>query len=351
MSATDQNTAANTSPSNDKPIDARNWVRVLAKYREPNYTRSIFELVVSVGPFLILWVLAWMSLSISYWLTLAISLVNGGFIVRMFIIQHDCGHGSYFSNRHASDWVGRILGVLTLTPYKVWRRTHSIHHSAAGNLDKRGIGDVYTMTVEEYDGLSSLQRLRYRAYRHPLFMFGMAPILLFAFQNRVPVGLMKSKEYWASAMGTNAMIALVLGLIFWFGGIMPLVLIFLPSLLVAATGGVWLFYVQHQFENTQWDHENEWQLHDAALQGSSYYVLPSVLRWFSGNIGVHHVHHLYSRIPFYRLMEVLKENTDLQYMNRMTIMESFSCARLHLWDESKRKLVSFSQAHQARAVS
>jgi len=352
MSSTSQSAEAAPSVSdNVNPEPARNWVRILAKYREPNSARSIFELAVSILPFIALWVLAWLSLSVSYWLALAIALVNGGFLVRLFIIQHDCGHGSYFNNRHASDWVGRILGVLTLTPYKVWRRTHSIHHSAAGNLDKRGIGDVYTMTVEEYESLSGFQRLRYRAYRHPLFMFGVAPILLFAFQNRVPVGLMKSKEYWMSAMGTNVVIAAALGLIVWFGGLMPLVLIFVPTLLVAATGGVWLFYVQHQFENTQWDHESDWQLHDAALKGSSYYVLPAVLRWFSGNIGVHHVHHLYSRIPFYRLMEVLRENKGLENINRMTISESFVCARLHLWDEGRRKLVSFAQARQNRAMA
>lgn len=336
-----------TSPQ-PQPESARNWVRVLAKYREPSLIRSSFELAVSFFPFVILAVLAWMSLSVSYWLSFAISLANGLFLVRMFIIQHDCGHGSFFGNRHANNWVGRIIGVFTLTPYKVWRRSHSIHHSASGNLDKRGIGDVYTLTVAEFEALPRFKRIAYRVYRNPLFMFICAPALLFMVQNRVPLSMMRSWEYWMSAMGTNAMIGMMIGLIFWFGGYAAFLLIFLPTLLMAATLGVWLFYVQHQFENAQWDHAKEWDLHEAALMGSSYYVLPGVLRWFSGNIGIHHVHHLYSRIPFYRLTEVLRDNAALANLNRMTIRQSLKSAQMHLWDEGSRKLVSFSQARKLR---
>ncbi len=241
-----------------QPETARNWVRVLAKYRQPSLKRSSFELAVSFFPFAVLAVLAWMSLSVSYWLTFALSLANGLFLVRMFIIQHDCGHGSFFGNRHANNWVGRIIGVFTLTPYKVWRRTHSIHHSASGNLDKRGIGDVYTLTVTEFEALPRYKRIAYRIYRNPVFMFGFAPALLFMVQNRVPLSMMRSWEYWMSAMGTNVMIAMMISLILWFGGLAPLLLIFIPTLLMAATLGVWLFYVQHQFENAQWDHNDEW---------------------------------------------------------------------------------------------
>ncbi len=334
--------------SQSQPESARNWVRVLAKYREPNLTRSIFELAVSFIPFLTIAVLAWLSLSVSYWLTFALSLINGFFLVRMFIIQHDCGHGSFFGNRHANNWVGRTIGVFTLTPYKVWRRSHSIHHSASGNLDKRGIGDVYTLTVAEFEALPRFKRIAYRVYRHPVFMFGFAPALLFMVQNRVPLSMMRSWEYWMSAMGTNAMIAIMIGVMLWFGGLPALLLIFLPTLLMAATLGVWLFYVQHQFENAQWDHTEKWELHEAALMGSSYYVLPGVLRWFSGNIGIHHVHHLYSRIPFYRLMEVVREHSVLENLNRMTIRQSLKSAQMHLWDEGSRKLVSFRQARQLR---
>lgn len=337
-------TASSTSTPATSGQDARSWVQVLAQYREPDHLRSAWELAASLGPFLALWALAWWALSVSYWLSLGIAILNGAFLVRVFIIQHDCGHGAFFRNRQVSDWTGRILGVLTLTPYAVWRRTHAIHHSTAGNLDRRGIGDIVTMTVAEYRKLSPFDRLVYRAYRHPLVQFGLVPTYLFILQNRVPSGLMTAGwRYWISAMGTNAAIAGLLGLIYYFGGLTPILLIFLPTVLVAGSIGVWLFYVQHQFEDTRWDADGDWQLHDAALHGSSHYDLPAVLRWFTGNIGIHHVHHLYSRIPFYRLTEVLRDHAELANANRMTLSESLACARLHLWDEANRKLLSFSE--------
>lgn len=323
---------------------SRDWVKTLANYREPNQVRSAFELGVSIIPFLLLWVLAWWSLSVSYWLTFAISVLNAAFLLRLFTIQHDCGHGAFFKNRKVSDWIGRIIGVLTLTPYDVWRRTHSIHHSTSGNLSKRGMGDIHTLTVAEYRELTPYNRLMYRLYRHPVSLFGFGPSYLFLLQNRIPFGLMSSARYWVSAMGTNITIIAALVIIWYFGGPMPVLLIFLPSTLIAATAGMWLFYVQHQFEHTQWEDEDHWQLHDAALNGSSYYVLPSVLQWFTANIGIHHVHHLYSRIPFYRLTEVLRDHKELAKGNRLTIRESLVCARLHLWDEKTKRLLSFAQA-------
>ena len=325
-------------------ISARNWVQILAKYRDPHHGRSAFELAVSLVPYLVIWALAWWLLPVAPWASVALAMLNGGFLVRLFIIQHDCGHGGFFRNRHVSDWTGRVLGVLTLTPYDVWRRTHSIHHSAAGNLDKRGIGDVHTLTVAEYCALPRLRRIQYRLYRNPLVMFGLGPIYLFLLQNRLPLGLMRSWTYWSSAMATNLIIAGALSLIAWFGGWQPIMLIFLPTVLVGASAGVWLFYVQHQFEDTLWDKSIDWQLHDAALHGSSHYDLPHVLRWFSGNIGVHHVHHLYSRIPFYRLTEVLRDHQELATSQRLTIRESLGCVKLHLWDEQQRKLLSFRAA-------
>lgn len=336
------NAATDTATADTK--SARDWVQILAQYREPNHLRSTFELAVSVTPFLVLWALAWWALSVSYWLAFGISVLNAAFLLRLFVIQHDCGHGSFFRNRHVSDWIGRVLGVLTLTPYDVWRRTHSIHHSSSGNLDKRGIGDVHTMTVREYRELSAFGRLVYRLYRHPVTLFGIGPSYIFLLQNRIPLGLMKAGwKYWTSAMGTNAVIALALGLILYFGGPLPVLLIFLPTVLVAASIGVWLFYVQHQFETTHWEKGDDWQLHDAALYGSSHYDLPAVLRWFTANIGVHHVHHLYSRIPFYRLTEVLRDHSVLATSQRMTLRESFACVKLHLWDEEQRKLLSFDK--------
>lgn len=331
--------------------DARDWVSILAQYREPNLWRSLFELGISFGPFLALWALAWWSMSVSYWLTFGFAVLASGFLLRLFIIQHDCGHGAFFSNRVFSDWVGRVLGVMTLTPYDVWRRSHSMHHSASGDLERRGMGDVHTLTLSEYRALSFSGRLMYRLYRHPLTLFVLGPGYLFFLQNRVPFGLMGEARYWVSAGSTNLAIAAILAVIWYFGGFMAIVLIFLPSSLIAATAGVWLFYIQHQFEETNWDTRPDWQLHDAALHGSSHYVLPKALQWITGNIGIHHVHHLYSRIPFYRLPQVLRDHTDLAKMNRMTIRQSLACARLHLWDEDSRRLLSFADARKAVRVS
>lgn len=333
------------------PKSAREWVKILAQYRDPNPGRSAFELGVSLLPFLALWAFAWWMLQYSVLAALGIALLNGCFLVRIFIIQHDCGHGGFFKNRHLSDWTGRALGILTLTPYDVWRRTHALHHSAAGNLSHRGFGDVHTLTVAEYNAGNWLSRFGYRVYRNPVVLFGLGPAFVFMIQNRYPWGLMDKWTYWVSAMSSNIIIAAVLCLIVYFGGLMPLLVIFIPTILVAATAGMWLFYVQHQFEETHWDHDPDWQLHDAALHGSSHYVMPKVLQWFSGNIGIHHVHHLYSRIPFYRLTEVLRDNAELMETQRLTIRESLKSAKLHLWDEQQRKLVSFRTAHLAYATA
>ena len=336
-----------TTPTPVQSPAAKDWVRVLAQYREPSTWRSILELVVTLVPFLLLWTLAWLAMSVSYWLAFGIALLNGAFLVRIFVIQHDCGHASFFANRTAQDWVGRVLGVLTLTPYDVWRRTHSIHHSHHGNLDHRGIGDVLTLTVEEYRARSAWGRFWYRTYRNPVVLFVLGPSYLFILQNRLPFGLMHSGwRYWTSAMGTNAMIAIGLALMIWLGGFMPVLLIYLPTSVIAGTIGVWLFYVQHQFEETHWSKTEDWQVHQAALEGSSHYVLPLPLRWLTANIGIHHVHHLYSRIPFYRLPEVLRDNRALAEAQRLTIWQSFASVNLHLWDEKLQKLMSFREARR-----
>lgn len=305
-------------------MPARDWTRILAEYREPNQIRSLFELGVTIIPFLLLCFTAWWTISISYWLTLALTIPAAAFLVRLFLIQHDCGHGAFFKRRAANDWVGRALGVLTLTPYDVWRRAHSIHHASSGNLDKRGVGDIHTLTVREYQALSLFRRLAYRVYRHPIILFGVGPIYVFLLQHRLPIGCWKSGwKYWVSAMGTNAAIAVIVGLMIYFAGLAPFLLIYLPVTILAAAIGVWLFYVQHQFPETSWDQEEDWQLHDAALYGSSHYDLPAVLRWITANIGVHHVHHLYSRIPFYRLSQVLRDYPALGEIRRLTLLKSF----------------------------
>lgn len=327
-------------------VKARDWIKILADYREPDGLRSAYELAVTVGPFVALWVLAWYSLSISPWLALGVSLCNAAFLLRLFAIQHDCGHSSFFKSRALGDWTGRVLGVLTLTPYDVWRRSHSIHHNSSGNLGRRGIGDINTLTIAEYRNRTPLGRLAYRLYRHPIVLFIIGPAYVFLLENRLPLGYTDKAKYWFSAFGTNAAILGALSLIYYFGGLMPILLIFLPSTLLAASAGVWLFYVQHQFEDTHWEPDPDWDLHDAALHGSSHYVMPAVLQWLSANIGIHHVHHLYSRIPFYRLPEVLKDHATLAESNRLTIRESIATARLHLWDENSKRLLSFAQARQ-----
>ncbi|MCM2561279.1 fatty acid desaturase [Lutimaribacter sp. EGI FJ00015] len=324
---------------------AADWTRTLAQYRQPLPARSIFELVVTFVPFVAIWAVAWWMLSISTLLAMVLAFANAAFLVRLFIIQHDCGHGSLFRDRRLCDWIGRGLGILTLTPYDVWRRTHSIHHSTTGNLDRRGVGDVPTLTVREYREKGWIGRALYRLLRHPVFMFGVVPFYLFFLQHRLPVYLMRSGwRYWLSAMATNAAIALVLGVIVWLGGWDVLLFVFLPTMLLAAIAGTWFFYVQHQFEETSWQHEDEWNIQDAALHGSSHYDLPGILRWITGNIGVHHVHHLASRIPFYRLGEVVRDHDLLAQSKRITLWESFRCARLHLWDEKRGKLLSFAEA-------
>ncbi len=331
------------------PRSGRDWVMLLAKYREPDTKRSLTEIGITLAAFGAIWALALLVMPYSVLATLALTVVNGFFLVRLFAIQHDCGHAAFFHNRQVSDWVGRALGVLTLTPYDVWKRAHSIHHSGAGNLDRRGMGDIDTLTVDEYFALSRWGRIKYRLYRNPVVLFGLGPAYIFLLDNRLPFGFFRSGwRYWMSAMGTN--VALIVGLVvlYLLGGWQPILLIWLPTTLVAATLGVWLFYVQHQFEDTHWEHEDSWQIHDAALLGSSHYVLPQPFQWLTANIGIHHVHHMYSRIPFYRLTEVLRDFPQLANAQRMTVAESFANARLHLWDEKTRRLLSYADAYALR---
>jgi len=325
------------------PIDARVWTQRLLRYREPSTWRSITEIAVSAGPLVALWVTMWLSYRYGFWwLTLILSVPAAGFLVRLFMIQHDCGHGSFFRQKIANDWIGRALGVLTCTPYDFWRRSHAIHHATAGNLERRGIGDIDTLTVKEYLALSRFGRFKYRLYRHPAIMFGVGPAYMFIIQHRLPIGFMRAGwRPWLSTQATNAAAAVIAGLLIWQIGLGAFLLVHLPVTILAATFGVWLFYVQHQFEHTLWEDNRTWNLHEVALHGSSYYVLPSVLRWFTANIGIHHVHHLCSRIPYYRLGRVLKDNPELGEIGRVTLWESVKAVRLVLWDESNRKLISF----------
>ena len=328
--------------------EARAWTGILAKYRDPSTARSLFEITITVVPFLALWTLCAVAVTNEYWLGLLLTVPAAAFLVRLFILQHDCGHGALFSKRSLNDWTGRIIGVFTITPYDYWRRTHAVHHATAGNLDQRGIGDVDTLTVREYRALPLKGRALYRLYRHPAVMFGLGPAWLFICQYRLPVGLMRAGiQPWVSTIATNIAIALPVILLIWFMGLVPFLLVQLPITLMAATAGVWLFYVQHQFEETHWSSEGEWNFQHAALHGSSHYDLPAVLRWFSGNIGIHHVHHLSSKIPFYRLPQILRDHPELRDLGRITFMQSLGCVKLVLWDEEAKRLVSFRDAQAA----
>jgi omega-6 fatty acid desaturase (delta-12 desaturase) len=337
--------AASMPQHDDRAEGARNWAVILNGYRQPNAARSLTELAITVLPLVTLWIAMWLGFDLGYyWLALPLALPAAGFLVRLFMIQHDCGHGAFFRHRLANDWIGRAIGVLTLTPYDFWRRTHAVHHATSGNLDQRGMGDIDTLTVREYLALSRFGRLKYRLYRHPAVMFGAGPAYLFIVQHRLPVGLMRAGwGPWLSTMATNAAIAAIAAILIWFIGVWAFLSVHLPIMLLAASAGVWLFYVQHQFEETSWQEGGAWTFHEAALHGSSHYDLPAVLRWFTANIGIHHVHHLCSRIPYYRLPRALRDHPELGDIGRLTLLQSLWCVRLVLWDEEHRKLISFRE--------
>ncbi|MGB7101404.1 MAG: fatty acid desaturase [Xanthobacteraceae bacterium] len=331
-------------PNNPAAQDPLAWTPMLACYREPSCARSSVELVITAVPLVIIWILMWAALGTGYWICLLLAVPAAGFLVRLFMIQHDCGHGSFFRRRFVNDWVGRVIGVLTLTPYDFWRHSHAVHHANSGNLDHRGFGDVDTLTVREFLALPRWRQLLYRLYRHPIVMFGVGPAYLFILRHRLPVGLMRSTwPFWLSTMTTNLAIAILAATTIWLVGLGPFLLVQLPITILAGSIGVWLFYVQHQFEDTFWAHDGSWNFHEAALHGSSHYDLPGVLRWFTANIGVHHVHHLCSRIPYYRLPRVLQDHPELATFGRLTLLRSLHCVHRVLWDEGGQRLISFRE--------
>jgi omega-6 fatty acid desaturase (delta-12 desaturase) len=325
----------------------------LGAYHGPDLTRSLLELALTAAPLALLWTLAWLAAGAGlWWLALLAAVPAAGFLVRLFMIQHDCGHLSFFKSPALNHWVGRAIGVLTLTPYDYWRRSHAIHHASCGNLDRRGIGDVVTLTVDEYRALPPLKRLGYRLYRHPAVLFVLGPAFLFLLQHRLPMGQMREGlRPWASTLGTNAVIAGLVVLAIVLGGWKALLLVHLPTLLLGASIGVWLFYVQHQFEHTHYARQENWDFTEAALYGSSNYQLPQPLKWLTANIGAHHVHHMSSRIPFYRLARVLRDFPELRGVSKVTVLESIRAAGLSLWDETNKRLTSFKDFRRAERQS
>ncbi len=326
------------------------WRSIVKKYQTPDIRKSTWQLINSFGGLFLFWILMYLSLEISYLLTLVLAIPAAGFAVRIFIIQHDCGHGSFFKSRRANDIAGAICGVITLTPYHYWRKSHALHHAHHAELEERGVGDVWTMTVDEYLSASFWQRLQYRIFRHPLVLFGIIPGMNFIVAQRLPLWVEKDWHNGerASVWWTDvAILALFLSFGFWIGFV-PLLAITLPTVLIAASVGTWMFYIQHQFERTYWEHTPEWDFTLAAMHGSSYYQLPKVLQWFTGNIGFHHIHHLSPRIPNYNLPQCHEENPLLQRVVHLTLATSIKTISLALWDEKQRRLVTFREATQSQ---
>ena len=334
--------------SQPPPTAAAHWSRVLAPYKKPDTRRALLQVLDTAIPFVALWGLMLASLQVSYALTLLLAVPTAGLLVRLFIIQHDCGHGSFFRSQKANHVLGSILGVATLTPYRYWRRTHAIHHATSGNLDRRELGDVRTLTVGEYRAAGRWSRFGYRLYRHPIVLLVLGPAWQFLIKHRLPFDAPRAwKAEWASVLWTNLALAAVVVTMAMTVGLGPFLMVWAPIFVLSGAAGVWLFYVQHQFEDTYWERQEEWDFHLAGIQGSSFYDLPAVAHWFTGNIGYHHVHHLSSKIPNYRLRRCMAEVPDLQHVTRLTFRESLACLRLTLWDEEGGRLVGFRHLRAA----
>jgi len=318
------------------------WYQAVSKYSQPNLRTAIWQLVNTFVPYLALWVLMvrTVQLGYSYWLTLALAAVAAGLLVRIFIFFHDCCHGSFFASRRANTILGYVTGILTFTPYEDWRRAHAGHHATAGDLDRRGGGDVWTLTVEEYLAAPRLKQIAYRFFRHPLVMFGLGPAFVFFLAQRFSHrGARKRERY--SVIFTNLAILAIIGLTSLTIGFRAYALVQLPVMIIAGAIGVWLFYVQHQFEGVYWARHEVWDPMTAALEGSSYYKLPRLVQWFTGNIGLHHIHHVRPRIPNYNLQQCYAEVPAFQAVEPLTILSSLKSLRMNLWDEKQQKLVSF----------
>ena len=331
------------SPSHD--LRPRSWREIVAPYSQADHRHAVGQLLSTGLPFLGLMAALVYFAYPSHGLVLPLAVPAAALLVRLFMIQHDCGHGSFFKSRLANDLLGRALGVLTLTPYAFWRKSHAVHHATSGNLDRRGTGDITTLTVREYMALPAWRRMLYRLYRHPLVLFGIGPVFQFIVRHRIPTSSpRRDAQTWVSILGTNAGIAAVVVLAVLLVGARSFVLGYLPVILLASSIGVWLFYVQHQFEHSYWEPEESWNFHTAALEGSSFYDLPGILHWLTGYIGFHHIHHLASKVPNYRLRECFQQNPEFWQAKRLTLLSSLKCPRLTLWDEERRLLVTFREA-------
>lgn len=325
---------------NREMVKDRTWEDVVMKYNHPNLLRSLWQILNSVIPYVIIWYLMYRSLEYSYLLTLLLAAVASGFLVRIFIIFHDCGHRSFFKTKRANNLVGILMGIMALTPFYNWHHQHRIHHATSGNLDKRGIGDVWTMTVDEYLKSSLFTRFKYRAFRNPFILFILGPVLVVLFQNRIS----KKRMSWSEKINvyiTNVAIIVLAVLISLLIGVKAYLMIHIPIILISHSVGIWLFYVQHQFDDVVWERDPKWDYSVSAITGSSFLKLPVVLQWFTGNIGFHHVHHLSSRIPNYYLAKCHYENDLFKDVKPINLGSAFRAMTLGLWDENNRRMVSF----------
>lgn len=331
----------NSEKKNLKYPEVAVWKEIVAKYQRPSLGRAGWQLANTLIPYAAIWALMYWSLSVSWWITAPLAVLAGCFVVRAFIIFHDCGHGSFFKSDRANQIWGFITGILTLTPYYHWRWQHAIHHASSGDLDRRGTGDIWTMTVEEYLQSSRWKRFSYRLARNPLILFGIAPLYLFLIHQRFPSSSANKRERHSVYIMNVALlcVGIIMSSIFGWKAYLILQVIVVA---VAGSAGVWLFYVQHQFEGVYWERQEHWDYTTAALQGSSFYKLPKVLQWFSGNIGYHHLHHLSSRIPNYNLEKCHKAHPLFQTVKPVTLLGSFKSFSFRLWDEQERRLVGFS---------
>jgi omega-6 fatty acid desaturase (delta-12 desaturase) len=337
-------------PSSATTTTAPDWNILLAPYKGADTRASLFHLLTGAALFVLGWVLMLKSLAIGYWLTWLLAVPMAGLLTRLFIFQHDCGHGSFFRSAAANRWVGAVLGVITLTPYQYWRRTHAIHHATSGDLDGREMGDINTLTVGEYLALSRWGKLCYRLYRNMAVLLVLGPLYQFVLKQRLPFDMPRGwRREWSSVLWTNVALAGVLVAMWATIGLGTFVAVHLPIVAISGAAGIWLFYVQHQFEDTYWENHPQWDFHRAGLEGSSYFDLPPLLHWFTGNIGYHHVHHLSSRIPSYRLRACMEGVPELQHVTRLTLLGSLRCARLKLWDPEQRRLIGFRELRRQLA--
>ncbi|HDR7793891.1 TPA: fatty acid desaturase [Bacillus luti] len=322
--------------------NTKNLKKQVAPFEKSTIKKSVWQLINTIVPFLILWFLAYKSLSVSYWLSLVPSLLAAGFMTRIFIIFHDCTHYSFFKSRRANRIVGTCTGVLTLFPFDQWGHEHAIHHATSGNLDKRGTGDIWTLTVNEYVAAPFRLRLAYRLYRNPFVMFGLGPIYVFLLKNRFNRKGARQKERMNTYL-TNILIVAVIGLLCWAIGWQSFLLVHGTIFLIAGSIGIWLFYVQHTFEDSYFEEDKEWEYVKAAVEGSSFYKLPKILQFLTGNIGFHHVHHLSPRVPNYKLEEAHNNTLPLKNVPTITLATSLKSLRFRLWDEHSSNFVSFKE--------